>query len=378
MAVALCAAGLAACTDGGADDDDIAGEGEGEGECEDEGIGAWSPMSVVGAPAINQGAHVVWAGDELIVLGGSWTETTGDWQGAIYDPASDSWRAMSVEGAPDGEGAWDLAAWTGSEMLLWAARSQFDVETGESHLVCTGGRYSLAEDRWRPMSQDGAQRCGVLLPAWTGREVLHWAGGEAGGARYDPASDSWAPMATEGAPLIRSTPFGGWTDAGFLLWAGGTEEALDGALYDPETDSWTAVSREGAPVTFVRPFGALVEGKLILIYEEGEERGGPPAARSYDPVTDTWQPLEPPPVVTRIWTAGDAAFAWSSVDYVPHGGSPASAAIYDRAADRWLSASSCGMPSGPVFDQAHVVWTGQELLAFGVDQGSMLAGRFRW
>jgi hypothetical protein len=390
MAAALCTAGLGACIDGGADDDDdIAGEGEGE--CEDEGVGEWSPMSVAGAPVIDHGAHVVWAGNEDTGPRGSRNETNSYWQGGIYDPSGDQWRAISVEGSPRGDVGWadfGVEVWTGGEMIVWGAGRWTDEATGQTRDACAGGRYAPVEDRWSSVTEDGAPPgCSGASVGWDGRELMVWGGGSgteqrAGpfgvGARYDPATDSWASMTAEGAPSARARAFGGWTEEGLLVWGTHDGDLTDGALYRPETDSWTPTSPEGAPVAFVRPFGALAGGKLILIYEEGEERGGPPAATSYDPVTETWQSLAPPPVVTQLWAAGDAVFAWSSVDYVTHGGPPASAAIYDRAADQWLAASSCGMPTGPVFDRANLVWTGEELLAFGVDQGTMLAGRFRW
>ncbi|MGH9868859.1 MAG: hypothetical protein ACREAA_11930 [Candidatus Polarisedimenticolia bacterium] len=70
---------------------------------------------------------IVWDG-----VGGS----TGD----RYDPLTDEWTPISLQGAPGRDGTWDLsvAVWTGREMIVWNGSE--------------GGRYDPSGDRWRPSS----------------------------------------------------------------------------------------------------------------------------------------------------------------------------------------------------------------------------------
>jgi hypothetical protein len=80
----------------------------------------WKPTSVIGAPSPRQGHVAVWTGSKMIVWGGSVMVPYGyDYldTGGVYDPASDTWRAMSTASAP-----WRRieasAVWTGTKMLV--------------------------------------------------------------------------------------------------------------------------------------------------------------------------------------------------------------------------------------------------------------------
>jgi N-acetylneuraminic acid mutarotase len=56
---------------------------------------------------------IVWGG----YIGG-WSATSYTNTGGIYDPAANSWTAMSTTGAPAGR-ATHRAVWTGSKMIVW-------------------------------------------------------------------------------------------------------------------------------------------------------------------------------------------------------------------------------------------------------------------
>ena len=74
----------------------------------------------------------VWTGSEMIVWGG----LAGGYlnAGGRYNPASNSWTAVSTTGAPAARSS-HTAVWTGSEMIVWGGS-----DTSVGHLN-DGGRY---------------------------------------------------------------------------------------------------------------------------------------------------------------------------------------------------------------------------------------------
>lgn len=81
---------------------------------------SWNQMSSVGAPRARSGHAVAWTGSEFLVWGGadngtSLHQVTGDsvegpaepsflGDGRAYDPASDTWREIPLNGAPRAQG----------------------------------------------------------------------------------------------------------------------------------------------------------------------------------------------------------------------------------------------------------------------------------
>lgn len=64
------------------------------------------------------GHKAVWTGEEMIIWGGeeaAFATYCGD--GARYDPKSDRWTAMTMDGAPSERSHYG-AVWTGKEMIL--------------------------------------------------------------------------------------------------------------------------------------------------------------------------------------------------------------------------------------------------------------------
>ena len=98
-----------------------------------------------------------------------WAGIAGALSGGKYDPAGDSWEAMSTVDAPAaliGHGM----AWTGAYVLVWGGR-----EFGG--LLDTGGRYDPVADVWSPLPTGGAPQArenGAL--AFTGPHLVVWGG----------------------------------------------------------------------------------------------------------------------------------------------------------------------------------------------------------
>ena len=101
--------------------------------------------------ARRRGYHTaVWTGSEMIVWGGEADGRRIFYDGGRYNPAENSWTAVSTIGAPAGR-YFHTAVWTGNEMIVWGGRvadSRTDLNAG--------GRYNPAGNTWTAISPTGA------------------------------------------------------------------------------------------------------------------------------------------------------------------------------------------------------------------------------
>jgi len=204
----------------------------------------WVAVNADGAPGARLRHTAVWTGSEMIVWGGSGERSRAPGDAASYDPQTDTWRSISLDGAPRPKDR-HTAVWTGSEMLIWGGPGP------NGYLgVGDGGRYNPASDSWAPISMDGAPSARAdHTMVWDGREALIWGGqsranngpnyrgpsplrSDAG--RYDPSTDTWAAIPSEGAPHPRQQHTAVWTGAEMIVWGGsGAEYFTDAARYSP-------------------------------------------------------------------------------------------------------------------------------------------------
>ena len=274
-------------------------------------------------------AHAaVWTGSNMIVWGGAnATSVFGD--GALYNPASDTWTPVATNNAPSPR-ANASVVWTGTEMIIWGGAVGTNAFTG-------GARYNPQTGVWIAMSTNGAPAARELASAvWTGSQMLIWGGlypspatSLGDGASYNPATDTWSPIASSGAPLPRVLPAVVWTGSNMIIWGGAsasTGSLGDGASYNPASNSWAAVTSAGAPT-----------------------------ARA------------------------DLAAVWTGTEMIVFGGNyngtyQGNGAVYNPASNSWTSLSSVGAPSARIYNIA--VWTGSLMLIWGGygpgDSGSAL------
>jgi len=88
----------------------------------------WIAMSTSGAPSARYNHTAVWTGSEMIVWGGYNYDGSSHYywsDGGRYNPAGNSWTAMTTTGAPAASLTWK-AVWTGSEMIVWGGASFFN------------------------------------------------------------------------------------------------------------------------------------------------------------------------------------------------------------------------------------------------------------
>lgn len=201
---------------------------------------SWRPLA---RPPIRlrAGHTAVWTGTEMLVWGGSGSLPRQPYfaDGAAYDPAADRWRRLPQ--APLIRRAGHSAVWTGKEMVIWGG-GETDSHVGFS---ADGAAFDPAAQSWRavPPSPLGARRGHTAL--WTGSQMLVWggdadAGPVADGAAWDPATGGWSPLPVAPlGPRTRHTAL--WSGTEMLVWGGsgaGRRRFADGAAYDPARGRW--------------------------------------------------------------------------------------------------------------------------------------------
>lgn len=316
----------------------------------------WVPINMNGAPfsAITAGTQLVWTGTEVAVFGGRRPDNGPIDNGGLYDPKTDTWRPMSMVGAPSGRLGYG-AVWTGSRVAFWGG--YHDTVTAsriDSAPVDEGALYDPATDTWTPIpslssqGMAGGPQAGTRTVAWTGTELVvfgrehrdgwfynpttkswrpfgggfgllgpdaklavsAWAGtmavvwgppqlgGVAIGARYDDAVASWAPLAASPLSDRDGTNFV-WTGSelfvhgGSVLIAGGYQYPPDGAMYDPATDTWTKLPDGGGE----RRMGTAVWTGCDVLELGGfnSDNTAWSTGMRYTPNTRTWTALPPLP-----------------------------------------------------------------------------------
>jgi N-acetylneuraminic acid mutarotase len=338
----------------------------------------WEPSPGLNAslPSARWATGVVWTGSEMIVWGGTDDGGAGVASGGRYNPATDTWAAISALAAP-GARFQHTAVWTGSEMVVWGGRS--------SGALATGGRYNPVTDSWAATNAGSAPAARYMHSAvWTGTEMILWGGfGSnflATGGRYSPSSDSWVATSDVGAPIARHSQVAVWTGTELVVWGGlgNSGPVNSGGRFNPAAGTWTATSAVAAPAARYA-HSAVWTGTAMVVWGGFGGSGQLNTGARYSPTTDTWvaTSLVAAPSArssaAAVWT-GQVMLIWGGFD----GTFTNSGARYDPTSDSWLPISALSAPAGR--SQPAAVWTGSELLLWGgTASGSALdtGGRYR-
>ena len=263
----------------------------------DPALNTWFQMSTVNAPVGLDGHAMVWTGQVVVVWGGRVNDTLS---GAIntggrYNPVTDTWQSTATAGAPSAR-LNHTAVWAGQQMIVWGGTNHFS--SGFATFK-NGGRYDPVNNTWSPMSTAGPQ---VYRHAaiWTGSQMIVWKA--LAGSRYDPGSDTWSAVAP-GPCCVGPHGLANlgdesvvWTGSRMIVWGGtgslGSSYVTDGgAQYDPVTNGWQAMSLAGAPAGRYE-HTAVWTGSHMIVWG-GHSNGGElygDGAR-FDPVLNRWTPL---------------------------------------------------------------------------------------
>ena len=326
----------------------------------------------------------VWAYPEMIVWGGGSDHQFFN-DGGLYNPVTDTWRVVSPTNAPSGRWA-HAAVWTGREMIIWGGRSSF--AASDHHR--DGALYNPDTNSWRAMSTENAPEGRSQMAAvWTGEEMIVWGGmGDGGknfntGARYNPKTDTWTPLPLEQAPEARMEPAFIWTGHELIVWGGlldnGTRSCGTGARYSPQTNSWKPLPVEGAP-TSSRGLKAVWTGSEMIVWggahlSEGDTINiGLKTGAAYNPDTNAWQStsLENAPdgrmYHVAVWS-GQEMIVWGGGDQQQ--GNMATGGRYHPTTHQWTPTANTGAPSARGISTA--VWTGEGMLIYGGSTGGTAA-----
>jgi N-acetylneuraminic acid mutarotase len=349
---------------------------------------SWHPISNANAPSWRTGHNVVWTGAELIVWGG-WGGSFSDNvfnTGGRYNPLTDTWTATSLTNAPAARSG-ATAVWTGSEMIVWGGGS------GGFTQLNTGGRYNPTTDSWTSTSLTNAPSARMSHGAvWTNSEMVVW-GGINGfnevntGARYNPSNNSWSAMSTAAAPDPRTAFSAVWSGTEMIVWGGVNNGGFNllntGGRYDPVTNTWRATNTTNAPLGR-RVHAAVWTGSEMIVFggctnHDCSSQAGDGAG--YNPSADSWTAISTVNApsarasVTAVWT-GSEMIIWGGC----FGGEcqlkTNTGGRYNPSSNSWVATS---VPPVPFQRNPFVsVWTGTEMLIWGIDSQLMDTSIYRY
>ncbi|MCI0643828.1 MAG: Ig-like domain-containing protein [Chloroflexi bacterium] len=336
---------------------------------------SWTATTMSGAPGPRRYHGAVWSGTEMLVWGGCTEDSNGNQNcnivyndGGRYNPATNSWQPVTTANAPAGRRQPTLV-WTDDEMILWSGASASS----------PGGRYNPTTNTWQTINTFNAPAGTAASLVWTGSEVIAW-GGCTGtpfcttafntGGRYNPTSNSWTPTTMSSAPSPRWGHRAIWTGAEMIVWGGynGSSYLNTGGRYNPTTDTWVATGTLNAPAgrSDQQMFWT---GNLVLVWG-GNGTGAYNETRNggrYDPASDSWTPISDKDPYsfryfhTAIWT-GVEMIAWGGIGDGIVGGLD-TGRVYDPVIDAWSETSVANAPS---LRSSHTaIWTGTEMIIWG-------------
>ena len=291
----------------------------------------WGRIPSAPFPPFRPGVSA-WTGKELIVLGGKLRPDYGV-VGGRYNPDARSWKAIEF---PYEQWSGFEGVWTGRELVLWGGPESS--RRPSRH----GAVFDPATETWRRTSRAPVGGRWSHDATWTGSEMIVWGGTNADsdlldGVAYNPVSDSWTRIAAAPISAREWMPIT-WTGKEVLVWgrSSSSKNRADGAAYDPATDSWRTLA--SSPLQARHYHSAVWTGDELLIFGGYNYRRSFANGAAYDPATDAWRELPRAPIKARfehsaIWTGGEMMVFGGTWDFghIALG----DGALYDPAEDRW-------------------------------------------
>jgi hypothetical protein len=248
----------------------------------------------------------IWTGSEMILLADGPTSSIsqfgGPFEGAAYDPSTDSWTAVTPPIPPTGHSfMWVSAVQAGAALLAWSDwATTLPISCGPGlalNCISTDSgtdlfRYDEQTAQWHILAAANIGRYAASGVLWTGRLAILrgpvWCGGCLGPDRpdetsqYDPARNSWTILPPD--PLAWAHPVSAWTgealfsfnamrQGSFPPLNGGSLATLntgDASAYDPAS-GW--VRLPSAPFGCDHNPSPVWTGRQILMYCPGTATG---------------------------------------------------------------------------------------------------------
>ena len=289
-----------------------------------------------GAPTARITPSAVWTGSVVIVFGGSDANVQNfNRDGGIYDPTANAWSVLPAPTTISRRNM-PLAYWDGSRAVFWGG-------TGANATGVAGAdRFDLSN--WTNAT-NGGDPGALLYPAFGfDGSVLYLQGGILNGNRQDKvysytgSTNKWASL--NKSLSARSSAFSAWDGSHFVVWGGRDDNGLrnDGKYLSGTT--WTNVDTFGAP-----------SARMIAIRRSG------------------WSFQVSPGVVAVM--GGQVSLAPSGKLTTNNGG------VYNTETSAWATIPDWS--STDTHEYGMGAWTGEEFIVWGGrnDNGSTNTGQ-RW
>ncbi|NDA67998.1 MAG: hypothetical protein EBY09_15385 [Verrucomicrobia bacterium] len=282
----------------------------------DPALNSWTPISTVNAPTRRDEINFIWA--PTVQKGIFWGGHNGNplAAGALYDPSSDTWTPMSTINQPAARNR-HRSVWTGTELFVWGG----EINNNISAQYADGKLYNPVTDTWRNVAAAPIAGRRDFNCFWTGSEVLIWGGvnggsyATSGGVLYNPATDTWRAMSTRNEPSSREAGLAVWTGKEFIVWGGNNGGVAvansDGGRYDVASDTWVPFKTPN--LEWLYESAAFWSGSKVY-YVQGrysgawvnEHGGGFYSGWSFDPSNNKWDYLPQAPItqswMPHVWT----------------------------------------------------------------------------
>jgi hypothetical protein len=118
---------------------------------------SWTALSTIGTPAARRSHTAVWTGSEMVVWGG-YSNGTYYADGGCYNPTVNSWTAIPSTSAPAARQL-HTAVWTGSQMILFGG-------SGNGVFLSDTWFYYPYAPALR-ISQSGSTSADLAWPVWS-------------------------------------------------------------------------------------------------------------------------------------------------------------------------------------------------------------------
>jgi len=264
--------------------------------------------------------------------------------GARLDPATGHWRRMSKANAPSPRTAGGAAnVWTEGRLVIWdggssSARPEASCPLGEScPLIGDGAIYDPRTDRWTAISSVGAptKRYGAFARAHV-HDVVIWGGsGKTDGGVLDVQRNVWQPIPA--APDTFSDPRFPrvnrvYVEGNHLVLVGPHMQAVTFALRDRR---WTVVQGHPPPFNGFQPDFVIDDPGVVIHVGCQFALGAFPTRQCLQTgwiarvnvAASRWEAAHfpergaPPSVVgaSTLWT-GDRLIVWGGFEVVPDPG----------------------------------------------------------
>ena len=264
--------------------------------------------SLAASPLDRRVGHTaVWTGEKLFVWGGhpggtGFRPRDRFNDGAAYDPETDTWSPIADAPLTGGPGY--TAVWAGTEMVVLGGNDGYmsspEMGLGE------GATYDPSSDTWREISFPTPML--TMDAVWTGSEVLAYAVeeylGTLHGLGYDPLTESWRELPD--SPISTPMPDVELIGDHLVVWSYDPGEEGVAALR-VDNEEWQSLPRFPGRPSDGTPNAAALGPDLLLMQEEAEIALYSIGGSEWHPVP--WPAVEIGPfVVPPVWTGDEALF----------------------------------------------------------------------